>query len=382
MIKTIQSLMTLALSIFSVCVFAESLSSPHADIVQKTIYSLMAKNNIPGVAVELYINGKPYEYYYGYADREKKLPVSNNTIFEVGSLSSVMTSLLLAQEIDWAKMSLNDPITKYVKEVPESFHNIKLQDLATYTSSLPFNLPKNINTQAELKKYLTTWSADADPGEQWLYSNVSVGLLGFALESSTEKDFANLYRRHILNPLRMVVGVTIPQKLVKYYAQGYDQNGHVVSHSSIGLFPAAASINASAQDMQRFLSAAIGLPGTPPRVFYPMRMTQSMYVKLADKFQGLAWQIHPISGNNAADLLYVSDAIDAGSTDVQAIYSRPTYNGNALIDKSGGTQGFRAYVAVLPNKKSGIVILANKNVANYVVVKAARELLFKLTNLV
>ncbi|MBX3709886.1 MAG: serine hydrolase [Gammaproteobacteria bacterium] len=377
--KVRKVLSALVLSAISISTYAQVEADSHTAFIQKTMTVFMEKNAIPGAAVELYIDGQLYEYYYGYANREKKEPVIRKTIFEIGSISKIMTSILFAQEIDWAKMSFSDPITKYIKDLPEYFSKIKLQDLATHTSGLPFSLPKAINTKEDLRQYLSARSPGYGPGEQWMYSNLGTGLLGYALESSTEKDFDDLYRRHILNPLKMVTGVSIPANLTKYYAQGYDKNGEVASRTELGLFPAAMGVKASAADMQRFLSAAIGLPGTPPRIFYPMRMTESVYVKFSGDFQGLAWQIHAIEKNGIARLLNLSDMHGMGPVNIQQIYPRPVYNGDALIDKLGTTQGFSSYIAVIPNKKSGIVILTNKDVPNSAIVKTARDILFKVT---
>jgi len=373
----------LILSLISLPIYAEDIqdSDTAARLVQQSMTTLIQKNAIPGAAVLLYVNGKPIEQYYGHAGQKE--PVFRKTIFEIGSISKVMTSILFAQEIDWAKMSLNDPVTKYVKDLPATFNKMTLQDLATHTSGLPFNPPRNITTQDELKQYFSKWSPRDNAYDQWRNSNVGMGLLGYALESSTESDFNDLYRRHILNPLKMVNGVTVPKTLTKYYAEGYDANDNPIPHAHLGLFPAAVGIKASASDMQRFLSAAIGLPGTPPRVFYPMRLTQSMFVRMNDnQYQGLAWQIHSIK--DVADisrLLRASDLSDSELINVQEVYQRPVYSGSVLVDKTGATNGFRAYIAVIPNKKSGIVILVNKNVPASAIVKTAREILFKVTNL-
>lgn len=372
-------------SLISINCYAQSVSDSDATakLLQKSMATLIQKNGIPGAAVELYANGNLYEQYYGYAEQEKKDPVIRKTIFEIGSISKIMTSILFAQEVDWAKMALNDPVNKYIKGLPESFDKIKLQDLATHTSGLPANAPVNIASKDELQAYLSKWSPHEFAGDQWRYSNFGIGLLGYALESSTESDFGDLYRRHILNPLKMVNGVTVPKTLMQYYAEGYDANNQPVEREGLTLFPASASIKASAADMQRFLSAAIGLKGTPPRVFYPMRLTQSMFVKLNDSdYQGLAWQIHSIKDrSDISRLLNMYDMGTIGPTDVQVIYQRPNYSGNVLADKTGATNGFRAYIAVIPNKQSGIVILVNKNVSERAVVKTAREILFKVTNL-
>src|SRR5262249_31303720 len=137
---------------------------------------------------------------------------------------------------------------------------------------------------------------------EWQYSNFGVGLLGSALENSSHKTINELYYRRILSPLHMQpIGFTVPTKLKMNYAQGYDKDDKPVAPSSGGLFKAAWDVKMSAQDMQHFLSAAIGLPGTPDRIFYPMRMTQSAYVKLPNKMQGLAWEIHTIKPNHIHD---------------------------------------------------------------------------------
>jgi beta-lactamase class C len=383
MLMKIKKIITIAgLSLASMLAFAaDGEQDWSAAYIQKTVNSTMEKYHIPGMAVEVYVDGKPYEYYAGYAKPEQKEEVSRKTIFELGSISKVMTSVLFAQEVDWAKMGLTDPITKYLPNLPESWNEINLQDLATHTSGLPFNLPSNINDKQAFDDYVQNWKPKTGSEEQWIYSNVGIGVLGYALETSTEKSLDKLYYRHVMIPLNMVVGLTIPPALEKYYADGFDQFGNLAPHYNGGAFPAAGGVKASAADMQRFLAAAIGLPGTPPRILYPIRMTQAIYAKMGNKFQGLGWQFNPIIANDVRGLLKVSDNLEKGPITIDEIYDRGTYDGDALIDKTGTTGGFRAYIAVIPNKKSGIVILANKNVPNSAIVAPAREILFKLTKL-
>ena len=64
---------------------------PNAELVKTAIAQFMKDNNIPGVAVEMYVDGKPRSYYFGYADVEDKKPITKNTIFEVGSITKLMT---------------------------------------------------------------------------------------------------------------------------------------------------------------------------------------------------------------------------------------------------------------------------------------------------
>ena len=359
-----------------------SVTDPNAAIVQRTISAFMQKNNIPGVAVEIYQNGKPYSYYFGYADRDKKTPVTKDTIFEVGSISKIMTSLLLAQEVDSATVGLNDPVTKHMSQLSDSLEDISLLNLATHTSGLPFNVPASVQTEAELYQYLDKSGSQYTPNKQWSYSNLGIGMLGYTLQNVTHKTFDQLYRRHILLPLNMrEIGSTVPKKWQRFYAQGYDKNGNPVNQMPASLFPAAGGLKLSADDMQRFLSAAIGLPGTSPRIFYPMRMTQTAYVKLPDEMQGLGWEIHPLANTSVYRLLNAPEVMNLGPLPVAEMVDRPVYTGDALIDKTGATDGFRTYIALIPNKQAGVVILTNRYVSNGAIVNTGREILFKLTKM-
>lgn len=383
--KTIALLSFLSCIFVSHCLYAESESALDANdiFLKKTMSAFMNDHQLPGIAVAIIVNGKAYSYYAGYADIEKKIPISNKTIFEVGSISKIMTSILFTQEVDFAKMDFNDSVRKYLPELPPTFDKITLQELATYTSGLPFTIPDSIKSHDELNTYLSKWTPTYKPGRQWMYSNFGIGILGYALEGSTLRNYDDLYWRHIASPLGMEkIGTFLSDKQKLNFAQGYDKNNQPVAHAEVDLFPASHGIKMSADDMQHFLSAAVGLPGTPERVFYPIRMTQAAYVRLSDGQQGLAWQIHDMKSNDVNSLLHEPADVNMGPMRVAEIYERAIYNGDALVDKTGSTNGFRAYIAVIPNKKSGIAILTNKYVPNSVIVNKGRELLFKMTNII
>jgi beta-lactamase class C len=67
--------------------------------------------------------------------------------------------------------------------------------------------------------------------------------------------------------------------------------------------------------------------------------------------------------------------------EVEEISDQPLYDPNALIDKTGATEGFRTYVAVIPGKMAGIAIMANKYISNGAIVNAGREILFKVAKI-
>lgn len=372
-------LLLIGLSLLSFSVWAQ----PDTDnIVKPAVTAFMEKNQVPGAAVILYVNSKPYAYYFGYANRDKKTPVNQNTIFELGSITKIMTSLLLAQEVDAAKVQLDDSVTPYLTTLSPAFEDITLLNLATHTAGLPLNTPDAIKTEHDWNKYAETWRPPYSPDEKWIDSNIGMGLLGEAMEVVTHKNLDQLYRTRILLPLKMrPMGLVVPAQWKKAIAQGYDGQGSPVKPSPLGAFPSAYGMRASAQDMQHFLAAAIGLPGTPDRILYPIRMTQTAYVELPDWDQGLAWQIHDLSPDDIKDLLQDKQPDLLKPVKVREMIEKPLFDGNSLIDKTGTTQGFRAYIAVIPNKNTGIVILANKTSSDQSIVTTGRNILFKLNAL-
>lgn len=351
-------------------------------VVNDVMQTYLEKNEVPGAAVIVYVDGKPSAFYYGFADKETKKPITKDTIFELGSITKVMTSLVMAQEVDFAKIKLKEPVNKYIPTLPASFSGITMRSLATHTSGLPFKAPSTVKTRAEWEKYAAEWKPDQAVDTNYTYSNIGIGLIGQALETITHQSFNQLYRSKLLEPLGMQpIAMTVPKKLEVFYAKGYSEQGTPLPPDTLGLFPAAGDMKASAEDMGKFLGAAIGLPTTPESIFYPMRMTQTAYIAAGDTDLGLGWQIHEISSEKVKSLLNDNNALGLETVHVSDVYADPTFDGNSLIDKSGTTDGFRSYIAVIPNRKTGIVILTNRRVNGSKIVSAAREILFKLNGI-
>lgn len=381
MIKIMKYLFTTLILFTALTVNAASSVDPIKSLVTEAATQFMQENDVPGVSIQLYVNGEPHTYYFGYADPETEIPVTDKTIFEIGSISKVMTAILFAQQLDAAKMHLNDPIKKYLPNLNDSFAKVTLQELATHTAGLAYNAPRRIQSQTELKSYL---SANSPRGIKitWGYSNVGIGLLTNALQKVTKKNFQQLYITQITKPLNMQpIGLIVPKQLKSFFAQGYDREGNPVPPRGDGLFPSAYSIKIAASDSLHFLSAAIGLPGTPKSILYPIRMTESAYVAMSDKLQGLGWQMYDLTDETIPGLLNESNHVERGPMKVDEVLDRPIYDGDRLIDKVGKTRGFHSYIAVIPNKKSGLIILANKDVPNGAIVNMGRALLFNLANI-
>ena len=153
---------------------------------------------------------------YGGAERSGK-PLGVDTFFEIGSITKVFTNILLADMVIKGEVALDDPVAKYVPStvtVPgRNGKSITLLDLATASSGLP-SLPENFKpadvcnpyadyTVTQLYAFLTSHTLRRDPGAQYEYSNVGMGLLGHALALRAGKPYEALLRERVLEPLGM-----------------------------------------------------------------------------------------------------------------------------------------------------------------------------------
>ncbi len=363
---------------------SEDISDANAAMINQKMTAYMKQHRIPGATVEVYIDGVPHSYYYGYADQGRKTPVTANTIFEVGSITKVFTCLLLAEEINAGNMQLNNPVTEYLSNFSSAANNnlknISLQELATHTAGFQLHVPKTIKTMPPLMDYFSHWQPSAKIGSQYQYSNIGIGLLGYSLEGLTHQSDNQLYIKNILQPLGMEpIGLNVPKQLQINYATGYDDNGQT-SPINMPLFASAGAVKASGDDMLLFLKAAIGLPGTPQVISQAMHVTQIPYVQTKEMLQGLAWEIRVINPQNVNALLSPHPLIEIGPALLakQLSKTEQVFNGNDLIEKTGSTDGFRAYMGVSPNRKSGVVILTNRRAVNNDIIQVGRSILFNL----
>jgi len=148
---------------------------------------------------------------YGTLEKGHMGPLNGDTIFEIGSISKVFTSLLLADMVNRKEVALDDPAAKYLPEhvrMPErSGKAITLLDLSTHRSGLP-RVPGNLNPKDptnpyadysvdDLYQFLSGYTLPRDPGSEVEYSNLGGGLLGHILAHRAGTDYESLIRSRI-----------------------------------------------------------------------------------------------------------------------------------------------------------------------------------------
>ena len=353
-------------------------SPTHTEFVEKTMQKFIRETQAPGAAVAIVRDGKAEISVFGYADLAKKTPVTPKTIFEVGSITKLFTAILLADDVNHHRLQLTDSISQHMPEVEGNWvlRRITLDQLATHTAGFPFQIPESLKTPADLKQYLLEWKPAPSSGLTYQYSNPGIGLLGRILEAENHRDINQLYLERIILPLHMSpIGITVPSNLQSSFAQGYYADGKPAPYTGYGLFPATGALKMSIEDLSKFLSASLGAPGTPKELSQAIKLSTPQ-VQVGNMQQGLGWQVRPFKESNS--LMKDTKAINIKPTHSTLIpREAKKFNPNALIEKTGGANGFRAYIALIPNSRSGVVIVTNRFVDTAPLVSTARTLLFK-----
>ncbi len=205
---------------------------------------------------------------YGRLARNDGRTLDGNTIFEIGSVTKVFTSLLLADMANRKEFSLDDPAARYLPEnvrLPQrNGQSITLLDLATHRSGLP-PLPANLRLNAgysteDLYQFLSGYSLTRDPGSAYEYSNLGAGLLGHVLACRAGMDYESLIARRITEPLGMPdTGITLPASLNQRTATGHTAMLAPAANSELPApLAAAGALRSTTTDMLTFLEAFLG----------------------------------------------------------------------------------------------------------------------------
>ena len=363
----------------SACRAADGAGNMRA-IVDAAIRPLMAEHDVAGMAVAVTIDGQPFFFNYGVASKAENTPVSELTLFELGSISKTFTATLGSYAQVLGKLSLDEHPGQYMPQLKGSaLDKARLLNLATYTAGgLPLQFPDEI-TEGGMVAYFQQWKPAAAPGTLREYSNPSIGLFGYIASLALKRDFIDAMENQLFPQFGLKSSyIRVPQSAMVNYAWGYNKADKAIRMNPGVLAAEAYGVKSTSADMIRFVQANIA----PSQLDGPMRRavagTHVGYYKIGEMVQGLGWEqyAYPITLERLLDGNSYSMIMDANAASQIASPQAPT--GPTLFNKTGSTNGFGAYVAFVPEKKIGIVMLANKNYPIPARIKAAHAILEQL----
>lgn len=283
---------------------------------------------------------------YGKTAQEGGVPVTGDTIFEIGSITKVFTAVMLADMAQRGELKLSDPISaflpKSIKTPSWAGKQITLEDLSTQTSGFPRtpdNLaPKDGNnpwvdySEEKMYAFLSSYKLTHEIGERYEYSNYGVGLLGHILSMRAGMDYEALARTRVFTPLGMISSTTtFSPTLNARLATGYMHPGGVAPHWDFTTMAGMGAIRSSANDMLRFLGANLGLYASPLQAAMQDTHRARHDIKTQPGKQiALGWHIS-------------------------------SENGVQILAHSGRTGGFYSYAGFDPTNAVGVVVLSNSS---------------------
>ncbi|WP_413037953.1 class C beta-lactamase [Pseudomonas frederiksbergensis] len=350
-------------------------------VVNAAVQPVMQAQAVPGIAVAVTVNGKPHYFNYGVASKESAQPVTENTLFEIGSVSKTFTATLAAYAQATGKLSLSDKASSVLPDLRGSaFDNISVLQLGTYSAGgLPLQFPDDADAPDKMLGYFKQWKPTYVAGTHRQYSNPSLGLFGYLAAQSIGAPFDDVMEKTLLPKLGLKhTYLKVPQAQMGLYAQGYNKEDKPVRVGPGALDSEAYGVKTSAADLIRYVEANM----KPARLEDPLQRaiaaTHTGYYKVGDMTQGLGWEFYPYPVSLDKLLAGNSTQMAMEAHEVQWLTPPQPQPESVLINKTGSTGGFGAYVAYVPSKDIGIVILANKNYPNPERIKIAHTILSAL----
>ncbi|WP_068774888.1 cyclic peptide export ABC transporter [Paenibacillus sp. FJAT-26967] len=306
------------------------------------------KSDIPGLSVVI-VNGSDtlYQKSFGYADVKNDVPVTPETLFELGSTSKAFTALAVLQLEEKGLLNLNDPVTKYLPWFTMNFEKqpaeITLNQFLHHTSGVPFKtigdipIAKGEEALEDTVRVLTGQELDHKPGEKYLYATINYDVLGLIIQKVSGQTYEQYVKENVLKPLGLnqtfVFREEAPQELM---SKGYKFNllRPAVYDAPMyrGNTPAGYYIT-NAVDMAKWLKIQLAPASAAPSMATLIGKSHEPDRSVAPDFDG---------GSYAAGW---------------SIYQ----SGTGQVSHAGANPNFSSHIVLRPQDNIGIAVLTNLN---------------------
>lgn len=319
----------------------------------------IADKEIPGFAIAL-VKGEKliWQKGYGFSDPNEKSPIKPETIFRVGSVSKLFTDIAVMQLVEKGELDLDAPVMSYIPEFkPEntSKQPITLRQLMSHRSGLVREPPvgsyfeSGDPTLSDTIKSLNATALVYLPETRHKYSNAGIAAVGYVLEKTQNKPFADYLRKSLLVPLGMKASSFKPTpeisnnlakaRMWTVFGKTYD-----APTFELGIAP-AGSMYTTTGDLAAFASALFEANKNAPGAFLKKTTLEQMWTP----------QFSPKGTKNGAGLgFFVSDL-----------------DGHRQVAHGGAIYGFSTQLSVLPDDELAVVVVSTKDLSNGVTTRVA-----------
>lgn len=323
--------------------------TPASEAIRRLGQEFVSTDKADALSIVI-LRGKELDFFnFGSVAQGKSATPTKDNVYEIGSITKLFTSLLLAHAVQEGKIGLQDDVRRYL---PGAYPNlmfgttpIRIVDLADTTSALPDNLPdfQGVTSKAPdeqkafvLAEALNHYSTEdmlrdlhsvsllGKPGVEPRHSNLAAELLGYILTRVYGQPYEALLQSKVQGPLGMANGVAA--RNAKQMVMGYDAHHTAMPATDQRAVLPAGALRFSPLDMSAFLQA-----------------------ELAGKEAAIQLTQRPVFGNLETEAIGLNWHI---SRNVE---------GALKLNASGGTFGGASYIEIYPERSYGVVMLTNRS---------------------
>lgn len=233
------------------------------------VMATVAQRGQPGLSIGVVLGDRlVWAKGYGYADMEKKVPASPQTLYRIASITKTFTAVAILQLRDSGKLQLDDPLRRHlgwarIRTRDPDASDITIRELLTHSSGLQREVPGTLwstpvfPSSAALRDELEETNS---PGVTWKYSNLGFALLGEVVSTVSGEPWDRYVQRHILDPLGMRSTRIMPRADETSLAIGYarpvpgERPVNAPIFESLEAVSAAANMASNVEDLAKYLA--------------------------------------------------------------------------------------------------------------------------------
>jgi CubicO group peptidase (beta-lactamase class C family) len=343
----------LTVLVFALSIQAQTPTDKRLMGLEAEVNKILKDYKAPGVSIAVVEKNKVvYTGGFGYRDAEKKLPVTENTLFAIGSCTKAFTSAMLGALAEDGMLDLDKPVRNYLPEL--KFYNehlnahVTIRDMMCHRTGLPrhdFSWYGSTASRMELLKRIEYQEPTAELREKYQYNNFMFLSQGVLLEKLTGKSWETNIRERIFTPLGMDNTVTKVADWEKSndrslaYNLVNDSIAKVIPYRNIDAVGPAGSINSSAKDMAKWLITWINGGKYNGKQIVPA------------KFRNEAMTIQMSNGG-----LPSMESPDVHNFGYGLAWGVSSYRGHYRVEHGGGIDGFITTTGFFPTDSIGIFV--------------------------